>query len=69
MKRTEKQAAEAWTETRVRDGVPDVCKSCDNYLPMFFKVMDKECAVFATCDGVKNNACGAWSKRIPPPVF
>jgi len=66
---TEKQAAEAWVETRAREGVPEVCKSCGNYLPMFFTVVQKECAVFGTCDGVKNNVCGAWTKRIPAPVF
>lgn len=44
--------------------VPEICKSCGNYLPQFYRVQNKECAAFGTCQGVKNNACGAWCRRI-----
>lgn len=63
------EQARPWTENRLRDGVPEICKGCGNYLPMFFKVIEKECAVFTTCEGVRNNACGAWTRPIKTPAF
>lgn len=62
--KNKKAEVKPWVENRIRESVPEICKNCGNYLPMFFKVVDKECAVFATCDGVKNNACGAKTQRI-----
>lgn len=47
--------------------VPEVCTRCGNYLPQFYRVIAiKECAAFVTCDGVKSNRCGAFTKRIDP---
>lgn len=63
------ERSKAWTENRIREGVPEICKSCGHHLPMFVTVIHKECAVFGTCDGVKNNTCGAWVKPAPLPVF
>lgn len=64
MERKTKTEEKPWVENRVRDDVPEICKNCGHYLPMFFKVIDKECAVFTTTDGIRNDACGAWTRRI-----
>ena len=67
----EKRKVEArpWVENRIREDVPEICKDCGNYLPMFHNVIDKECDVFGTTDGVKNNACGARTRRFSYPIF
>lgn len=50
-----------------RREVPEICTRCGNYLPQFWRVIAiKECAAFVTCDGVKNNRCGAWCKVVKP---
>lgn len=69
MEKRAKADARPWVENRIRENVPEICKRCGNYLPMFFKVIEKECAVFTTTDGVRNNACGAWVRRIETPSF
>lgn len=43
--------------------IPECCKNCDYYKPRFWRVQHKECAAFGTCDGVKDNRCGAWCRR------
>ena len=67
--KSERQTMKPWEDTRRREGVPEICTRCGQWLPMFFTVVHKECAVFGTTDGVKNNACGAWTKRIEPPAL
>ena len=46
--------------------IPDCCQSCGHYKPQFYRVLIKECAAFGTVDGVKDDTCGAWCKRIEP---
>lgn len=48
--------------------VPEICKRCGNYLPQFYRIIaTKECAAFVTCEGVKDNRCGAFTRRIEAP--
>lgn len=52
-------------ETRT---IPRCCLSCGHYMPQFFRIIGrKECAMFTTVDGVKNDCCGAWEPRCDPP--
>lgn len=46
--------------------IPSCCLSCGHYHPQFYRVKYKECAAFGTVDGVKDDICGAWCKRIMP---
>lgn len=46
---------------------PEICTRCGNYQPQFYRIAAiKECAAFVTCEGVKNNRCGAFCRRIDP---
>ena len=54
---------------QTENDVPEICRSCGNYLPQFYRVINKECAAFGTCRGVKDNACGAWCRRIAPEAY
>ena len=50
--------------------IPTCCKDCGNYLPQFYRIIaTKECAAFVTCEGVKNNSCGAKTKRVEAPKY
>lgn len=44
--------------------VPEICLKCGNYHPTFWRIVNKECAAFVTCDGVKDNRCGAFCKKV-----
>lgn len=42
---------------------PKICLKCAYYKPQFFTVKGKECAMFTTTEGVKDNRCGGYAEK------
>lgn len=47
-----------------QERVPEICTRCGHYKPTFYRIQHKECAVFTTVGGVKDNRCGAYEKAV-----
>ena len=44
---------------------PTCCQTCNYYMPQSWTVAGRQCAVFGSIDGIRDNRCGA---RAPKPI-
>lgn len=42
---------------------PTCCQTCNYYMPQSWTVAGRQCAVFGSIDGIRDNRCGARAPR------